>query len=218
MKVLVICDDFWHPGEIIARGLKPLEKQGYELDVVMYARDLLYPAMLRDYDVIVNAKSDVFGPANRAPWFDETVTAVMPNEFRAYIEEGHGFIALHAGNCFSRERQADMASITGNDFIGHPPQCDITMQMVSDHPITKGVNDFVVRDEHYCVDVHAQDIDLFMTSTSDSEAGTQKAGYTRTMGKGRFCCLTPGHNYAVLVNPEFQKLLKNALDWCAGKI
>ena len=218
MKVLVICDDFWHPGEIVARGLKPLEKQGYELDVVMYVRDMLYPEMLREYDVIINAKSNVFGPANKTPWFDPAVSAVMPNDFKEYIEEGHGFIALHAGNCYSRERQADMAAITGNDFIGHPPQCAIKMEKVKDHPIMQGVENFDVVDEHYRIDVHADDVDLFLTSTSDTEAGTQYAGYTRTFGKGRFCCLTPGHTLKVFHNPEYQKILKNALDWCAGKI
>lgn len=218
MKVLVICDDFWHPGEIITRGLKPLEELGYELDFVMHARDILTNEMIREYEVVINAKSNVFSPSNKAPWFEEGLTAVMPKEFRTYIEEGHGFIALHAGNCYSRKNQADMASITGNDFIGHPPQCDIEMKMLGDHPVTRGVSDFVVRDEHYRIDVHAEDIELFMTSTSDSEAGTQAAGYTREMGRGRFCCLTPGHNCAVLLHREYQKLIRNAIDWCAGKI
>lgn len=218
MKVLVICEDFWHPAEIISRGLKPLEAKGYELDVIIHARDMLTKEMIREYDVIVNAKGNVFSAANRAPWFEEGLTAVMPNDFRDYIEEGHGFIALHAGSCYSKERQADMAALVGNDFLGHPPQCDIKMEMVGKHPITEGVNDFVVRDEHYRIDVHADDINLFMKSTSDSEAGTQAAGYTRELGKGRLCCLTPGHNLAVLLHPEYQKLLQNALDWCAGKI
>lgn len=57
-----------------------------------------------------------------------------------------------------------------------------------------------------------------MTSSSDTEAGTQMAGYTRGLGKGRFCCLTPGHSYSVFVAPEFQKVLRNALGWCIGKI
>ncbi|MDI9497274.1 MAG: ThuA domain-containing protein [Bacillota bacterium] len=218
MKILVICDDFWHPGEIVARGLKPLEEHGCELDVVMHARDLLYPAMLRDYDAIINAKSNVFSPANQAPWFDASVTAVMPNDFRSYIEEGHGFLALHAGNCYSRERQADMARLTGNSFLGHPPQCEVRMEPVGEHPIMRNVRPFAVRDEHYCIDVHARDIDLFMTSSSDTGAGTQMAGYTRSLGKGRFCCLTPGHNYSVYREPEFLNVLKNALDWCVGRI
>lgn len=218
MKVLVICDDFWHPGEIVARGLKPLEQKGYALDVVMHARDLLYPAMLRDYEVIVNAKGNVFSPANKAPWFEEGVTQVMPNDFRAYIEEGHGFLALHAGNCYNHERQADMAELVGNDFIGHPPQCDVHLQPVGEHPILRGVEPFTVRDEHYRIDVHAKDADLFLTGTSDTEAATQQAGYTRVMGKGRLCVLTPGHNYNVLLHPQYQKLIQNALDWCAGRL
>ena len=218
MKVLVICDDFWHPGEIVARGLKPLEKKGYELDVVMYARDILTKEMIREYDVIVNAKSNVFGQANQAPWFDEGLpTMVMPRDFRDYVEEGHGFIALHAGNCYSREKCPDMADLTGNDFLGHPAQCAVTYRPAGDHPITAGVEAFTVRDEHYMLDVFAPDAEVFLQGVSDSEAGTQAAGYARRLGRGRFVCLSPGHNCHVLLHPQFQRLMANALDWCAGK-
>ena len=218
MKVLVICDDFWHPGEIVARGLKPLEKEGYELDIVMHARDILTKEMIRGYDVIVNAKSNVFSPANSAPWFDAGLpTMVMPRDFRAYVEEGHGFIALHAGNCYSREKCPDMADLTGNDFIGHPAQCDVTYRAAGNHPVTRGVEAFTVRDEHYILDVFAADAEVFLTGTSDSEAGTQTAGYARRMGRGRFVCLSPGHNCHVLLHPQFRKLMANALDWCGGR-
>lgn len=217
MKVLVTCDDFWHPGEIIARGLKPLAKKGIEFDIIQAPRDILTKELLRDYDVMINAKSNCFASYNNAPWFDvELPTMVMPGDFKEYIEEGHGFIALHAGCCYSRKSQPEMSALTGSDFLGHPAQCIVRMEMMEDHPVTKGVNSFDLRDEHYCLEVYAKDIDIFMTSTSDSEAGTQIAGYTRLMGNGRFCCLTPGHNYAVLVHPEFQKILENALNWCAG--
>jgi type 1 glutamine amidotransferase len=219
MKVLVTCDDFWHPGEIIERGLKPLAEKGIEFDIMKAPRDILTKELLKGDDVIINAKSDCFASYNSAPWFDtELPTMVMPNDFKEYIEEGHGFIALHAGNCYTRKSQSGMAELTGSDFLGHPAQCIVRIEMTKDHPITRGVNNFEVRDEHYCLEVYAKDIDLFMTSTSDSEAGTQKAGYTRIMGNGRFCCLTPGHNYMVLAHPEFQKILKNALNWCAGVI
>ena len=218
MKVLVICDDFWHPGEIVARGLKPLEKKGYELDVVMYARDILTKEMIREYDVIVNAKSNVFGQANQAPWFDEGLpTMVMPRDFRDYIEEGHGCIALHAGTCDSREKCPDMADLTGNDFLGHPAQCAVTYQPMGNHPVTAGVEAFTVRDEHYMLDVFAPDAEVFLQGISDSEAGTQAAGYARRLGLGRFVCLSPGHNCHVLLHPQFQRLMANALDWCAGK-
>lgn len=215
LKVLVICDDFWHPGEVVVRGLRKIEKE-FDFDVVMAAKDILTDRMIRDYDVIVNAKGNAHSPANHtAPWFEPGVTAVMPENFRAYIEEGHGFIALHSGNTFRKESCPAMTDITGNSFINHPPQCSITFDPVGEHPILDGVEAFTVRDEHYCVELLADDADVFLKGTSDSPAGTQIAGYTRLMGEGRFCCLTPGHNCAVFENDEFARILCNAIRWCA---
>ena len=51
----------------------------------------------------------------------------------------------------------------------------------------------------------------------DTEAGTQTAGYVRRFGKGRLCCLTPGHNLAVLENEQYRKLIVQAIRWCAGE-
>lgn len=218
MNVLVLCDDLWHPGEVIERGLRPLAALGYDFDIVKAPKDILTTAMLRCYDVIINARGNVHSPANAsAPWFEPNVTAVMPKDLKDYIEEGHGFIALHAGNTYNRDRMPEMTEITGNDFITHPPQCLVTATPVGKHPITEGVEAFSFVDEHYMIDVHASDANVFLHTASDTKAGTQIAGYTRKLGKGRFCCLTPGHNCAVLEMPQFTRLLSNALNWCAQK-
>ena len=218
MKVLVICDDIWHPGEVVVRGLKPLEKKGYELDVVMAAKDILTNEMLYDYEVIVNCKTNSHSPGNAsAPWFEPGVTAVMPEDFRDYVEAGHGFIALHSGTCYSEKRQKEMTELIGCEFLGHPPQCTIHAGFVKAHPVLEGVEEFDFRDEHYRINVLCEDADVFMTTTSDGEAGTQVGGYTRNIGQGRLCVLTPGHNCAVLLHPMMQKMLCNALEWCAGK-
>lgn len=219
MNVLVLCDDLWHPGEVIARGLRPLQKLGYNLDVVMACKDILTVKMLRDYDVIINARGNAHSPANaREPWFEDGVTAVMPNDFKEYVEEGHGFIALHGGNTYHIENRPDMVELIGNEFITHPPQCTITANPVGDHPIMKGVGSFSFRDEHYMLNITADDIDLFMTGTSDTKAGTQPAGYARTIGKGRLVVLTPGHNCAVLECDEYTTILRNAIEWAAGNL
>jgi len=49
----------------------------------------------------------------------------------------------------------------------------------------------------------------------EAPAAICAAGYVRTQGRGRVCVLTPGHNLPVWLNPQFQKLLTNALNWCA---
>lgn len=64
------------------------------------------------------------------------------------------------------------------------------------HPIAADVDNFTSRDEHYLVDVTAPDAQVFFTSQSE-KGGVQPAGYTRLMGKGRLCALTPGHTLAV---------------------
>ena len=220
MNVLVICDDIWHPGEVVVRGLRPLEKQGYELDFVMAAKDILTKAMLYDYDVIINAKGNAHSPANsNAPWFEDGVTAVMPDDFREYVESGRGFIALHSGNTYQPESRKDMVDLIGNSFIGHPRQCDITARATEDHAIMRGIAPFTFRDEHYMIRLYDEaELDVFMETTSDTEAGTQPAGYTKQIGHGRLVVLTPGHNCAVLQHPAYQKILANAIDWAGGKL
>ena len=216
MNVLVLCDDIWHPGEVVKRGLAPLEKDGFALDFVGAPKDILTDSFIRRYDVIVNARGNAHSPANSsAPWFEPGVTAVMPEDFRRYVEEGRGFLALHAGN--TSQRPHPMADFIGNEFIKHPPQCDVTVKPKDAHPITAGVEPFIVRDEHYMINVFAPDAEVILESSSDTEAGVQIAGYVRHFGKGRLCCLTPGHNLAVLENEQYRKLLKQAIRWCAGE-
>jgi len=218
MNVLVLCDDMWHPGEVIVRGLRNLKNKGYDLDFVMACKDILTVKMLENYDVIINARGDCHSPGNHnAVWFEDGVTAVMPEDFKVYVEEGHGFIALHAGNTYFSEKRPDMVEFIGNEFLSHPAQCDITFKKVYEHPIMKDVPAFTVRDEHYIIRLAADDADIFMEGTSDSRAGTQPAGYTRNIGKGRLVVLTPGHNCAVFENEAYEKVLMNAIDWASGK-
>ena len=85
--------------------------------------------------------------------------------------------------------------------------------MVKDHPAAEGVENFKIRDEHYEIDHIAPDADIFLKSVSES-GGRQIAGYTRELGEGRICVLTPGHILAVWENESFRKLLVQAIAWC----
>jgi trehalose utilization protein len=91
---------------------------------------------------------------------------------------------------------------------------------------------FCETDEHYRLEIIADDADVFMASHSppqgeeslysdspyhNSPAWVCAAGYSRVQGKGRVCVLTPGHLLPVWHNAEFQKCLANALHWCAGE-
>lgn len=214
MKVLVICDDKWHPAEVIQRGMGYVTGD-YQFDYVMAAKDILTPAMIKAYPVIINAKGNAVTAANEAPWFEETVTEVGPREFREYVAAGGGFIALHAGNTYSQESCPEYAELVGNSFVTHPLRCPVEFTVVGDHPITKGAEAFTERDEHYEIGRMAADIVPFL-ETRSIPGGTQMGGYVRKIGAGRLCVLTPGHTLAVWQNKNFRRLLTNAIDWCAG--
>lgn len=216
MKVLFIYDDIWHPAEVIKMGLESWKQGKYEFDIIMTAKDILTPELLCEYPVVINAKGNAVNAANCAPWFEKGVTEVGPEEFRKYVEEGGGFLSLHAGNTFMEETCKEYCDFVGNSYKTHPLRCPVAVRPVQRHPITEGVSAYTEREEQYVLNILAEDIEVFLESETE-EAGRQIAGYTRRIGKGKLCVLTPGHTLAVWKNAEFLRLLGNAIDWCAGQ-
>ena len=140
-----------------------------------------------------------------------------PEELREYVEAGGGFLSLHAGNSFKAEENKAYTDFVGNSFVKHPPRCTVRVTVDRTHPVTEGVHDFEIRDEHYELDHLAADI-LPLLSTVSESGGKQMGGYVRSIGKGRLCVLTPGHILSVWENEEYRKLVRNAVFWCAGGV
>jgi type 1 glutamine amidotransferase len=136
----------------------------------------------------------------------------MPEDFYDWVSEGNGFLFVHAGNTY--KKGSAMARLSGNSFLGHPARCAIDMK-VMEHPITEGIGDFTIRDEHYQIEVLDSDVNVFMKSLSET-GGEQIAGYTKNVGQGRVCVLTPGHILEVWRKPEYLEMVYNAIEWCAG--
>lgn len=215
MNVLVLCDDLWHPAEVIELGLAALNAPELHFTVVKTAKDILTPEYIARFPVILCCKSDSVNAANQAPWFEEGVTEVGPAEFEAYIQNGGGFLAVHSGNV-SKEGSA-YSRLVGNYFVGHPPRCQVEVKMTAPHPIAEGVGDFSIRDEHYNIQVVDEDAEIFC-ETESATGGTQTGGYTKKIGDGTLCVLTPGHTLSVWENKAFQRLLLNAIHYCAREV
>ncbi len=214
IDVLLLCDDLWHPAEVVELGIEPLKKH-YNITLVKSAKDILTPEMISKYPVIICCKGNVVNSANTAPWFEEGVTEVCPKELKEYVANGGGFLSLHSGNT---SRQGDAyTEFVGNYFVGHPPRCSVEVKPVKEHPINENVKDFTIRDEHYNIDVTAPDAEVFLKTYSET-GGEQIGGYSRTIGEGRLCVLTPGHTLSAWQQEDFLQLLCNGINWCAGII
>src|SRR5260370_39246547 len=85
-----------------------------------------------------------------------------------------------------------------------------------DHPITRGVNDFIVTDEQHFMKYQKDAKHLLLESVNEDGAtykdlGTKSAaGWAYDYGKGRVCYLAPVHMLTGSWNPEYAMLQKNA--------
>lgn len=161
---------------------------------------------MSEYPLTVLAKANITSSKVEKPW----LTQETQPGFLDYVRGGGGLVVVHAGTCRYEELNV-MNDLIGGAFTRHPDQCEVRIEPRNGHPVTAGVLPFAMKDEHYFIEMDAQDADLFMHS--HSEHGVQPAGWSRTEGLGRVCVLTPGHNLEVWLHPEFQKLLANALRW-----
>ncbi len=218
INVLVLCGDYWHPAEVIRKGLETPPGEEFRMDFVTDAKDMLTVPMINRYDVIMNCKCNQLTEGNQHSWFDEGVTEVGPKEFEDYVRSGKGFLSVHSGNAFYQENDCqEYVDFVGNFFVRHPPRCDVRVIPCSDHPIVRGLEPFTVRDEHYEVTVTASDAHMILRTESPS-GGVQTGGYVRNIGGGRLCVLTPGHILSVWENASFRELLARSIRWCAGRL
>ena len=224
-KILVISGDIWHPTEVIKAGFSYLDGYYDQMTFMEDAKDMLTADDLQHYDLVICCKGNHLTSGNKVAWFEEGVNECTPKDLEAYVHSGGAFLAVHAGASFADTNPEahiskpcrEYIDFVGCEFRTHPPRCPVTYRVLPvEHPITKGVQDFCVRDEHYQIDMTATDALVLMESTSD-HAATMPAAYVREMGQGRLCTLIPGHILAVWQNPEFQKLLINAMNWCMKK-
>lgn len=206
MRVLVICDDRWHPASTVRAGLETLGKGDFEFDWIENAADWSAERMA-GYPVVLFAKSDNVSATDERNW----VTEEVQQAFVQYVRQGHGLLAVHSGTVYAR--QPTMRGLIGGAFIRHPEQCPVTMGPQPGHLLTTDATPFTLVDEHYLMELDDAQADVFMTTTS--EHGTQPGGWTRSEGEGRVCVLTPGHTVPVWQHPSFQALLVNALRWCS---
>ena len=209
MRVLVLCDDYWHPARTARAGLAPLEEQGFAFEFVENGAD--WPAgTMERFPVVLLTKANNVSATDQTAW----VTREIEDAFVAYVRGGKGLLVLHSGSAGYRDAP-ELRRLTGGAFASHPAQCPVTVEPRAGHPLTTGSTPFTVKDEHYMMDQDDPEADVFLTTRS--EHGAQPGGWTRADGEGRVCLLTPGHNLEVWLEPSYQRLIANALRWC-GKV
>jgi hypothetical protein len=152
------------------------------------------------------------------------ITAAQGQAVKRFISGGGAALFMHNVTYVS-PHNADFRDVLGAVTEGHPPIRAFKVKVKNpDHPITRGVKDFVVTDEQHYVKYEKEAKHLLLESVNEDgltfkDLGpASAAGWAYDYGKGRVCYLAPGHLLTALWNPEYVKLQQNAARWLLRQI
>ena len=132
----------------------------------------------------------------------------------AFVEQGGAFLNLH--NSLGLYPPAGpYLKLVGGRYIGHGPFERFRIEVADrNHPITDGVSDFSTADEQHTPVLYDEtQVHLILQSRMDNGIAVP-AGWVREVGTGRVCHLASGHPVEPLVHPMYQRLMRNAVEWC----
>jgi len=147
------------------------------------------------------------------------ITAEQGQAVKDFVSQGGGILFYHNVTYIS-PYDDNFRDVLGAVTEGHPPMRSFKVKVVNaDHPITRGVRDFVVTDEQHFLTYQKDPKYVLLRSVNEDGltyrnlGASCEAGWAYDYGKGRICYLAPGHMIVNLWNPEYEKLQQNAVRW-----
>jgi type 1 glutamine amidotransferase len=165
------------------------------------------------------------------------ITEEQGQAVKDFVSAGNGFYSLH-NNAFVSRSSKNYRDVQGGVGLNHPPLRPFKVRIVNkEHPVSKGVEDFMVTDEqHFLIYdkdpknilLHSENVDglTFMATLLDPVEGgpgasgpprnlgtTSVSGWAHEYGKGRVVFTAMGHTIHTMWQPEHLKMQKNAVRW-----
>jgi len=179
-------------------------------------QELIHPQASPVFDSALIAQFDVLLFYDMVQEIDAAQKAALVK----ILEEGKGVVFLHH-SLVSYQNWDEFEKIIGSrygltnkdqDSSTYRHDVDIPVTIVDkDHPITKSMDDFVIRDEVYG-NFKVQPTVHPLLKTMHPESG-EIIGWTNSYGKSRIVYLQLGHDHFAFENPAYRHLVKQALEW-----
>jgi type 1 glutamine amidotransferase len=158
---------------------------------------------------------DQFAAPKPEMWMKEEQGAAV----RDFVKAGNGFYALHNCSHISLSSK-NYREVMGGAYIGHPPLRPFRVRPAQNkHPITEGIQDFIVNDEQHYVEYDGDRKNIILEAENTDGLGYEKygtksiGGWAYDFGQGRVVFTAAGHTIHVLWNPEYLKLQKRSIQW-----
>jgi len=243
-RVLALIGDRYHNSDYIRVALTKIYdglnvSVDYTIDYDRLSRDLL-----KDYQVFLCLRDGMIWPngylgpdayasyeqglenreefpeARSQNWLREEQALAL----KEFVARGNGFYALHNNSHVSLSSKT-YRDLMGGAYIGHPPLRPFKVRVVnSNHPITRGIQDFFVNDEQHYVEYDKDRKDILLEAENVDGLTFQKlgtkstAGWAYDYGRGRVVFTSPGYTIHALWAPEYVKLQRRAIEWLLKQI
>jgi type 1 glutamine amidotransferase len=160
----------------------------------------------------------------------QNISPKRQNNFKTLLQQGVGLVALHhaegAFNTWEDYRQIIGAryplkpqQIDGKQFATgtYEHNNDMNIKVVDrEHPITRGLSDFTIRDEVYKGIWFAPDNHVLLTTNHPKNDVT--VCWTRPASDNRVVFLQLGHDSQAYANPNLRELVVRSIRWAAGDL
>ena len=91
---------------------------------------------------------------------------------------------------------------------------DVTAEIVDhNHPVTRGMDDFIIHDEVYDYIEILPDVNPLIITDHPESCDTLV--WTNTYGNSRIVYVQSGHDNNAFSNPHYRQLLRQAINWVA---
>ena len=175
------------------------------------------PARAREYDVLV--------------FYDmwQEISEEAKRDLLQLIQSGKPLVALHH-SVASYQDWAEYGKLIGGRYHlkewvedgtrkpGSTYQHDVQFTIrVADreHPVTRGLSEFKIHDETYGGFEVKPGVHVLLTT--DEPSSGRGVAWTTTYGAGRVVYIQLGHDHLAYENPNFKRLVGQAIDWAAQR-
>jgi type 1 glutamine amidotransferase len=150
--------------------------------------------------------------------------------YLSYLKSGKGIVSLHhsLGNYQTWD---EFVKIIGGSYVmnekprtidgtTYPPSnyihdMDVTVNIAdANHPVTKGIKDFEMVDEVYGDLLVLDDVHVLLRTSHPKS--NPVIGWTNRYGNANIVCLQSGHGPTAFQNPNYIKLVRQAIRWVAA--
>jgi hypothetical protein len=153
-------------------------------------------------------------------WITEEQGAAV----KEFVMAGGGFYSLHNNSHVSLSSK-NYRDVMGGAYVGHPALRPFQVRVVDkEHPITRGIQDFMVNDEQHFVTYDKDPKHVILESVNvdglDYEDHGKKsvAGWAYEYGKGRVVFTAVGHTNHAMWVPAYFEMQKRAVQWLLKQI